>query len=75
MATNRFRRTRRQSPREQTVVWHNIDRTTHHVVLNDRKLDTGNLAPGAFSLPMTLGAPGPYHCSIHPDMGGTIVNQ
>jgi aldose sugar dehydrogenase len=62
-------------PAGQTVVWHNIDTTTHRVVLNDGKLDTGNLAPGAFSQPMTLVAPGPYHCSIHPEMVGTLVNQ
>ena len=62
-------------PTGQTVVWHNIDTITHRVVLNDGKLDTGNLAPGAFSQPMTLGAPGPYHCSIHPDMVGSLVNQ
>ena len=60
-------------PTGQTVVWHNIDTTTHRVVLNDGKLDTGNLAPGAFSQPMTLGAPGPYHCSIHPDMVGSVM--
>ena len=60
-------------PAGQVVVWHNIDRDTHRVVLNDRQLDTGNIAPGAFSQPMTLGAPGPYHCSIHPEMVGTIV--
>jgi plastocyanin len=62
-------------PAGQMVVWHNVDTTTHHVVLNDGTLDTGNLAPGAFSQPMTLAAPGPYHCSIHPDMVGTVVNQ
>jgi plastocyanin len=62
-------------PAGQTVVWHNIDTTTHRVVLNDGKLDTGNLAPGAFSPPMTLAAPSPYHCSIHPDMVGALVNQ
>jgi plastocyanin len=45
-------------PTGQTVVWHNMDTTTHRVVLNDGKLDTGNLAPGAFSQPMTLVAPG-----------------
>ena len=28
-------------PAGQTVVWHNIDTTTHRVVLNDGKLDTG----------------------------------
>ena len=62
-------------PTGRTVVWHNIDTTTHRVVLNDGRLDTGNLAPGAFSQPMTLGAPGPYHCSIHPNMVGALVNQ
>src|SRR5262249_56939815 len=54
-------------PAGQTVVWHNIDTVTHRVVLNDGELDTGNLAPGAFSQPMTLVAPGHYHCSIHPE--------
>ena len=61
-------------PAGQTVVWHNTDTTTHRVVLNSGKLDTGNLAPNAFSQPMTLDTPGPYHCSIHPDMVGTLVN-
>ena len=62
-------------PAGQTVVWHNIDTVTHRVVLNDGELDTGNLAPGAFSQPMALGVPGPYHCSIHPSMVGTLVSQ
>jgi plastocyanin len=62
-------------PAGQRVVWHNIDGTTHRVVLNDFKLDTGNIPPGAFSAPMTLAAPGPYHCSIHPDMVGGINGQ
>jgi len=60
-------------PNGRTVVWHNIDRTTHRVVLDDRSVDTGNLGPGAFSAPMTLGAVGGYHCSIHPDMIGTLT--
>jgi plastocyanin len=60
-------------PTGQTVVWHNVDTTTHRVVLNDGKLDTGNLAPGAFSQPMTLGAPSPYHCAIHPSMVGSVM--
>jgi len=60
-------------PSGQTVVWHNIDSTTHRVVLNDRSVDTGDLAPGTFSQPMTIAAGGgPYHCSIHPEMVGTI---
>ena len=61
-------------PAGQMVVWHNIDTVTHRVVLNDGTLDTGNIAPGAFSAPMMLRAVGPYHCSIHPSMVGTIVS-
>jgi plastocyanin len=60
-------------PAGQTVAWHNIDTTTHRVVLNDGKLDTGNIAPGRFSSPMTLAASVPYHCSIHPEMVGTLA--
>lgn len=62
-------------PAGQTVVWRNADTTTHRVVLNAGALDTGNIAPGAFSSPMTLPAPGPYHCTIHPEMIGTIQGQ
>ena len=60
-------------PAGKMVVWHNVDNTTHRVVLNDGELDTGNIAPGAFSQAMTLVAPGRYHCSIHPEMVGTIT--
>jgi plastocyanin len=61
-------------PGGQMVVWHNIDRVTHRVVLNNGSLDTGDLGPGASSQPMSINsAGGPYHCSIHPSMVGTIV--
>ena len=60
-------------PAGQAVVWHNVDTIVHRVVLDDGKLDTGNIGPGAFSAAMTLVAPGPYHCSIHPSMIGTIA--
>jgi plastocyanin len=56
----------------QMVVWHNIDRVTHRVVLNNGSLDTGDLGPGASSRPMRINTVGPYHCSIHPSMVGTI---
>jgi plastocyanin len=60
-------------PAGQMVVWHNIDNTTHRVVLDDRSVDTGNLAPGASSPAMEIGAAGGhYHCSIHPEMIGSI---
>ena len=45
------------------------------VVLNDGKLDTGNIAPGRYSASMILATPGPYHCSIHPEMIGTITGD
>jgi len=61
-------------PAGQMVVWHNVDTTTHRVVLNDRSVDTGDLAPGASSQPTAIGAGGQYHCSIHPEMIGS-VNQ
>jgi plastocyanin len=62
-------------PGGQMVVWHNVDTITHHVVLNDRSVDTGDLAPGASSQPMAIAtAGGQYHCSIHPVMIGS-VNQ
>ena len=61
-------------PAGQMVVWHNIDSVTHRVVLNNGSLDTGDLASGASSQPMSINTgSGPYHCSIHPSMVGTIV--
>jgi plastocyanin len=62
-------------PAGQIVVWHNVDGVTHRVVLNDGSVDTGNLEPGAFSSPMTLGSVGAYHCTIHPVMVGTLARQ
>jgi plastocyanin len=60
-------------PPGQMVVWHNVNNTTHRVVLNDGSVDTGNLAPGASSQPMAIGvAGGQYHCSIHPEMIGSL---
>ena len=61
-------------PAGQMIVWHNVDTTTHRVVLNDRSVDTGDLAPGVSSQPMTIGAAGggQYHCAIHPVMVGSI---
>ena len=60
-------------PAGQMVVWHNVNNTTHRVVLNDRSVDTGDLAPGMSSQPMAIGAAGrEYHCSIHPEMIGSI---
>ena len=62
-------------PAAQPVSWHNVDTTTHHVVLNDGRLDTGDIGPGRYSPATMLPAPGGYHCSIHPDMVGTLIVQ
>ena len=45
-------------PAGQMVVWHNIDSVTHRVVLNNGSLDTGDLAPGASSQPMSINTGG-----------------
>jgi plastocyanin len=60
-------------PWGKPVVWHNVDNVTHRVVLNDGELDTGPLAPGAFSQPASLVAARSYHCSIHPEMIGRLI--
>jgi plastocyanin len=62
-------------PPGKTVVWHNVDSETHRVRLDDGRLDTGNISPGAFSAPMTLAADGPYHCTLHPSMVGSTVDR
>src|SRR5713101_9253565 len=55
------------------VTWHNSDSTTHHIVLNDGSLDTGDIAPGASSPAKQLNVNGAnYHCTIHPTMVGSI---
>ena len=41
-------------------MWHNIDNITHHVVLNDRSVDTGDLAPGQRSAPLVARKAGTY---------------
>ena len=60
-------------PAGRAVVWHNVDGTTHHIVLDRGAFDTGNIQGGGFSAAMTLPASGPYHCTIHPEMVGTLV--
>jgi plastocyanin len=59
----------------QIVVWRNWDTVTHHLVFDDGSIDTGALAPGTLSQPMSIGAAGnqSYHCTIHPTMVGTVV--
>lgn len=57
----------------RTVVWQNTDGVVHRIMSNDGSFDTGNIAPGQTSAPLTLGTDGTnYHCTIHPAMIGAI---
>lgn len=56
----------------QTVAWQNADSVTH--TATGSAFDTGNVAPGATSRPITFTTAGSfdYHCSIHPSMVGSL---
>src|SRR5262245_8605521 len=57
----------------QSVVWKNADSTTHRIVIPEIGVDTGNIAPGASSSPVSLAnVSRAYHCSLHPSMVGTL---
>jgi plastocyanin len=57
----------------QLVVFKNADVVTHHVTLDDGSLQTGDIAPGASSQPLAIGAINKaYHCSMHPSMVGSF---
>jgi plastocyanin len=55
------------------MTFKNNDGITHRIVANDGTFDTGNIAAGATSGGVTLQTNGTnYHCTIHPDMIGSI---
>ena len=57
----------------QQVIFKNNDKVTHRVVIDDLSVDTGDIAPGASSQPLALGAVSkPYHCLLHPSMVGSL---
>jgi plastocyanin len=57
------------------VVWHNMDTTTHRIVMNDGSFDSGDIAPGGSSQTMRLSSTGgSYHCTIHPTMMFGSIN-
>jgi len=51
----------------QTVAWRNADSVAHTATADGGAFDTGSIAPGATSSPITMNAAGsfPYHCAIH----------
>jgi len=60
----------------QTVAWRNADGVAHTATANGGAFDTGSIAPGATSSPITMNAAGsfPYHCTLHGfAMAGTLT--
>ena len=54
----------------QTVVFKNNDTVAHHVMMDDGTVQTPDIAPGATSAAVAIGANKSYHCTIHPGMVG-----
>ncbi|HEY6549526.1 MAG TPA: plastocyanin/azurin family copper-binding protein [Vicinamibacteria bacterium] len=58
----------------QQVRWRNTDNLSHTATQNGSGFNTGLIAPGGTSAPITFNTPGAfgYHCTPHPSMVGTI---
>lgn len=58
----------------QTVAWKNADSLAHTATQDDSGFDTGTIAPGATSSPITITSSAlvRYHCRFHPGMVGTL---
>lgn len=58
------------------VRWTNKDTSSHSVVSNDKKFDSGKLTQGkSFEFTFTQAGTYDYHCAIHPLMKGKVVVQ
>jgi plastocyanin len=56
-----------------TVTWTNSDSAPHTATGDDGSFDSSNIAPGAtFSHAFETAGTFAYHCSLHPNMTGTI---
>jgi plastocyanin len=63
-----------QAKAGDTITWTNGDGTAHTVTLDDKSVDSGNVAPNAtFSHAFTQAGTFTYHCEIHKQMKGTIT--
>ena len=59
-----------------TVTWMNNDSIAHTSTSSSGAWDSGTIAPGAkFSRTFTSRGTFQYHCSIHPNMVGTVTVQ
>jgi len=56
------------------VIWINNDGTTHDIESDTPLFDSGDMSSGdTFTFTFTAAGTYAYHCSIHPNMVGTIV--
>ena len=60
-----------------TVTWNNIDSTPHTATADDGSFDTGIINGGSSGSDVIIGPSSgttiiPYHCSVHPEMRGTL---
>lgn len=60
-----------------TVTWNNIDSTPHTATADDGSFDTGIINGGSSGSAVIISASSgttfiPYHCSVHPEMRGTL---
>lgn len=60
----------------ESVTWTNKDGFAHHLVGDNGEFDSGDMAGGAtFTFTFKTAGTVTYHCTIHPEMKGTIVVQ
>lgn len=59
-----------------TVIWRNNDNMAHTSTANGGAWDSGVIQPsGQFSFALQSRGTFPYHCTIHPNMVGTVNVQ
>jgi len=61
----------------KTVSWKNADAVAHTATADDGSFNTGTIAPGQTSAPITMSSAGSvgYHCAFHPGMVATLQVQ
>ncbi len=62
--------------RGSTVTWTNNDTVTHTATADSGSWNSGGLAPGtSYSTTYQIAGTYPYHCTIHPNMVGSVIVQ
>lgn len=60
----------------ESVTWTNKDSFAHHLVGDKGEFDSADMAAGAtFAFTFKTAGTITYHCSIHPEMTGTVIVQ